>query len=114
MSVVAYVSTFMNINFALRLFQNDPEAHEKFLKITNIYEVLKDEELRKKYDRYGEEGLKEDFKGGRYESYNFYKDEFGTMDGNNSFFSSICYLKLYKKIIYIWYQVMSKIRLAKF
>lgn len=59
---------------------NDPDAHEKFMKITNIYEVLKDEELRKKYDRYGEEGLKEDFKGGRYESYNFYKDEFGIYD----------------------------------
>ncbi|XP_039266677.2 dnaJ homolog subfamily C member 10-like isoform X1 [Styela clava] len=59
---------------------NDPQAHEKFLKITNIYDVLKDEELRKKYDRYGEEGLKDDFKEGGYESYNFYKDEFGIYD----------------------------------
>nr|XP_026691925.1 dnaJ homolog subfamily C member 10 isoform X1 [Ciona intestinalis] len=60
---------------------NDPEAHNKFIKINGIYEVLKDEDLRKKYDQFGEEGLKENGRGGgRYESYNYYRDEFGIYD----------------------------------
>nr|CAB3238821.1 dnaJ homolog subfamily C member 10 [Phallusia mammillata] len=59
---------------------NDPEAHNKFVRINEIYEVLKDEEMRKKYDKYGEEGLKDDKRGGRYESYNYYRDEFGIYD----------------------------------
>lgn len=33
--------------------------------------------MREKYDKYGEEGLKDDKRGGRYESYNYYRDEFG-------------------------------------
>ena len=60
--------------------QNDPEAHDKFVHINHIYEVLKDEDMRKKYDKYGEEGLKEDGPGGgRYESYSYYRDEFGAL-----------------------------------
>ena len=60
--------------------QNDPEAHDKFVRINQIYEVLKDEDMRKKYDKYGEEGLKEDHPGGgRYESYSYYRDEFGML-----------------------------------
>lgn len=60
---------------------NDPEAHDKFLKITRAYEVLKDEDLRKKYDMHGEEGLSDDFQGGRrYESWKFYQEEFGIYD----------------------------------
>ncbi len=39
--------------------EQDPDAHETFLKINAAYEVLKDAETRKKYDQYGEEGLKE-------------------------------------------------------
>ena len=35
-------------------------AEEKFQSITRAYEVLKDDEMRKKYDQFGEEGLKED------------------------------------------------------
>ena len=62
------------------LFKNDPEAHEKFLKVTRAYEVLKDEDLRKKYDMHGEEGLSDDFQGGRrYESWKFYQEEFGML-----------------------------------
>ncbi len=38
--------------------QNDATAHEKFLKINRAYEVLKDEDLRKKYDKYGEKACK--------------------------------------------------------
>ena len=58
---------YMSYIFAI-LFnkQGDPEAHNKFVRINNIYEVLKDSETREKYDKYGEEGLKEGFNGGRY------------------------------------------------
>ncbi|XP_071487696.1 dnaJ homolog subfamily C member 10-like [Diadema antillarum] len=61
--------------------QDDPQAHEKFLRINQAYEVLKDDELRKKYDRFGEEGLKEQKQQWhRYESWQFYKTEFGLYD----------------------------------
>ncbi|KAL4217269.1 DnaJ subfamily C member 10 [Mactra antiquata] len=59
---------------------DDPEAHDKFLKINRAYEVLKDEDLRKKYDMHGEEGLSEDFGKGKYESWKFYQEEFGLYD----------------------------------
>ena len=35
----------------------DEQANEKFARINKIYEILKDEDLRKKYDLLGEEGL---------------------------------------------------------
>lgn len=39
-----------------------------------------DEELRKKYDQFGEEGLKDDFHGGnQYQSWTFYRDNFGNI-----------------------------------
>lgn len=38
-------------------WQDDPEAHEKFVRINRAYEVLKDEDLRKVYDLHGEKGL---------------------------------------------------------
>ncbi|XP_043931188.1 dnaJ homolog subfamily C member 10 isoform X2 [Protopterus annectens] len=60
--------------------QNDPDAHEKFLKINRAYEVLKDEELRKKYDKYGEKGLQDHQEGRQYESWNFYRYDFGIYD----------------------------------
>uniref|UniRef100_A0A4W4ESQ9 DnaJ homolog subfamily C member 10 n=1 Tax=Electrophorus electricus TaxID=8005 RepID=A0A4W4ESQ9_ELEEL len=59
---------------------NDETAHEKFLKINRAYEVLKDEDLRKKYDKYGEKGLQDDQQGGRYESWNYYRYDFGIYD----------------------------------
>ena len=66
------------INFNNIIVQGDPDAHEKFLRINRAYEVLKDEDLRKKYDMYGEEGLKEDSPTGRgYQSWNFYNQDFG-------------------------------------
>jgi len=37
----------------------DPEATTKFAAINEAYEVLKDESKRRRYDQYGEEGLKE-------------------------------------------------------
>uniref|UniRef100_A0A0K0FXH9 DnaJ homolog subfamily C member 10 n=1 Tax=Strongyloides venezuelensis TaxID=75913 RepID=A0A0K0FXH9_STRVS len=61
--------------------KDDPDAHTKFVKINRAYEVLKDEELRKKYDQFGEEGLDNNFNGGNnYQSYSFYKDKFGIYD----------------------------------
>ena len=40
--------------------------------------MFSDEELRKKYDVYGEEGLKDDhFGGGHYQSWNYFNEEFG-------------------------------------
>ncbi|OAY73691.1 DnaJ protein ERDJ3B, partial [Ananas comosus] len=40
------------------------EANKKFADINNAYEVLADQEKRKIYDRYGEEGLKQFAAGG--------------------------------------------------
>lgn len=58
-------------------FQNDPEAHDRFLKVNRAYEVLKDEDLRKKYDKYGEKGFDDHKQGGQYESWNYYRYDFG-------------------------------------
>ncbi|KAL8183573.1 UNVERIFIED_CONTAM: DnaJ subfamily C member 10 [Gekko kuhli] len=59
---------------------NDPAAHENFLKINRAYEVLKDEDLRKKYDKYGEKGLEDHQQGGGYESWHYYRYDFGIYD----------------------------------
>lgn len=61
----------------------DPDAHQKFVKINSAFEVLKDDDLRKKYDQFGEEGLKDQNKGGQYESWKFYKQEFGLYDDDS-------------------------------
>nr|XP_037291843.1 dnaJ homolog subfamily C member 10-like [Rhipicephalus microplus] len=62
--------------------QGDPEAHDKFVKINKAYEVLKDPDVRKRYDTYGEEGLDGDQSGwGRqYHSWNYYYEKFGIYD----------------------------------
>ncbi|KAM6178966.1 dnaJ homolog subfamily C member 10 [Rhynchocyon petersi] len=59
---------------------NNPNAHGDFLKINRAYEVLKDEDLRKKYDKYGEKGLADNQEGGRYESWHYYHYDFGIYD----------------------------------
>ncbi|KAM3915907.1 dnaJ homolog subfamily C member 10 [Leptodactylus fuscus] len=66
--------------------QNDPSAHDKFLKLNRAYEVLKDEDLRKKYDKYGEKGLDEN-QGGHYESWSFYRYDFGIYDDDPEIFT---------------------------
>ena len=54
-----------------------------------------DEELRKKYDLYGEEGLKDDhFGGGHYQSWNYFNEEFGKF--------ACCCLTLQKTILPSW------------
>uniref|UniRef100_A0A9L0KME1 DnaJ homolog subfamily C member 10 n=1 Tax=Equus asinus TaxID=9793 RepID=A0A9L0KME1_EQUAS len=59
---------------------NNANAHSDFLKINRAYEVLKDEDLRKKYDKYGEKGLSDNQGGGQYESWNYYRYDFGIYD----------------------------------
>lgn len=61
----------------------EPDAHETFMELNKIYEVLKDDELRKKYDRWGEKGLEDNSKGGRYESWDFFHEEFGLYDDDD-------------------------------
>jgi DnaJ homolog subfamily C member 10 len=55
---------------------HDPSAHDEFIKINRAYEILKDEEQRKKYDKYGEEGLKDSQNQGHhsYQNWNFYQN----------------------------------------
>lgn len=48
------------------------------MRINRAYEVLKDGELRKKYDLHGEEGLNDQQQQGQqYHSWQFYRDNFG-------------------------------------
>ncbi|VDM56904.1 unnamed protein product [Angiostrongylus costaricensis] len=61
--------------------KDNPNAHAEFVKINKAYEVLKDEEMRKKYDQYGEKGLEDGFQGGNnYQSWQFYNENFGIYD----------------------------------
>lgn len=63
------------------VFQDDSEAHVKFIKYTTAYEVLKDPNLRKKYDLYGEEGLNDANKQqSNYHSWSYYQNNFGIYD----------------------------------
>uniref|UniRef100_A0A0A9WTW6 DnaJ homolog subfamily C member 10 n=1 Tax=Lygus hesperus TaxID=30085 RepID=A0A0A9WTW6_LYGHE len=58
--------------------QDDPNAQERFVKVTRAYEVLKDEAKRKQYDLYGDEdGPKVRTS---YKSYDYYAHHFGLYD----------------------------------
>ena len=64
--------------FVILFLKGDQNAHAEFVRINRAYEILRDDELRKKYDTYGEEGLKDDFnRGNQYQSWNFYQQNFG-------------------------------------
>ncbi|KAF8787195.1 DnaJ shv like protein [Argiope bruennichi] len=59
---------------------DDPHAQEKFQDLGAAYEVLSDEDKRKTYDQFGEEGLKNDaFSGG--------SDPFASFFGDFGFFT---------------------------
>ncbi|XP_070520406.1 dnaJ homolog subfamily C member 10-like [Cardiocondyla obscurior] len=51
---------------------NDPNAHVKFVQLTVAYETLKNSDLRKKYDLYGEDGFN-DFNKGAYHSWSYHQ-----------------------------------------
>ncbi|XP_012530640.1 dnaJ homolog subfamily C member 10 [Monomorium pharaonis] len=55
---------------------DDPNAHDKFIRLTTAYETLKDNDLRKKYDLYGEEGLNNSHKKQTYHSWSYYQNSF--------------------------------------
>lgn len=83
--------------------QDDNGAHDKFLKVNRAYEVLKDEELRKKYDEHGEAGLKDDFQGGsRYESWKFYQQSFGKLSLQFSILRLAFTLVLLKLLVFYY------------
>lgn len=59
----------------------NPDVHTEFLEITRAYEILKDPDLRRKYDTFGEKALEDEQTGGRkYESWQYYNTEFGIYD----------------------------------
>lgn len=60
----------------------DPQANDKFAAIGEAYDVLSDKNKRKKYDRYGKDGLKEDGRGGGRGSWS---DFFGEDDDGGFF-----------------------------
>lgn len=64
-------------------FQGDKNAHDEFVELNYIYEVLMDDDLRSKYDIYGEEGIKANSQhGGGYQSWQFYNEVFGLLKFN--------------------------------
>ena len=46
--------------------ENKTEAEDKFKEASEAYEVLSDKEKRSVYDRYGHEGVRGAFSGGRF------------------------------------------------
>eukprot|EP00045_Choanoeca_perplexa_P013938 m.160604 g.160604 ORF g.160604 m.160604 type:complete len:815 (+) comp16505_c0_seq8:87-2531(+) len=63
---------------------SNPDAHNEFVAINTAFEALKDPETRRIYDRFGEEGLKEQQQqgGDGYQSYQYYQEEFGLYDND--------------------------------
>ena len=76
---------------------DDPIAHERFIKLTKAYEILKDPVLRKTYDNYGEGGLDNANRGGTHHSWSYYANNFELYDDdpqvikldNNDYFENV-------------------------
>lgn len=68
--------------------KNDPDATRKFQDLGAAYEVLSDPEKRKTYDKYGEEGLKQDSMGGGDPFSRFVLIHFTFVQGKNGRFIS--------------------------
>ncbi|MGH0178173.1 UNVERIFIED_CONTAM: hypothetical protein FKN15_076818 [Acipenser sinensis] len=62
---------------------DDPKAQGKFQDLGAAYEVLSDEEKRKQYDAYGEEGLKEGHHSSHGDIFSSFFGDFGFMFGGN-------------------------------
>ena len=65
---------------------NPKKAKEMFIKIANAYEVLSDDEKRKIYDQYGEEGIKANEQGGNPGGAHFNFDNMGFEEIFSKFF----------------------------
>lgn len=62
--------------------KEDQEIYELFVKISRAYEILKDEDSRRKYDLHGDEGLANEFQSrgeSQYRSWSYYEN-FGIYD----------------------------------
>uniref|UniRef100_H2ZCH2 DnaJ homolog subfamily B member 11 n=1 Tax=Ciona savignyi TaxID=51511 RepID=H2ZCH2_CIOSA len=61
---------------------DDPTATEKFQELALAYEVLADEKKRKKYDQFGEEGLKDEMSGGGHDPFSSFFGDFFSFNFN--------------------------------
>ena len=68
---------------------NPKKAKEMFIKIANAYEVLSDDEKRKIYDQYGEEGVKMNEQGGNAGGAHFNFDNMGFEEIFSKFFGEV-------------------------
>lgn len=76
-SAIYYYFLLYNVaNTSSLILQDDPSAHDKFVRLTTAYETLKDNDLRKKYDLYGEDGLTNSHKTQTYHSWSYYQNSF--------------------------------------
>ncbi|XP_019202879.1 uncharacterized protein LOC109195296 [Oreochromis niloticus] len=63
--------------------QDDPQALDKFADLGAAYEVLSDKEKRKRYNMYGEDGLKEGHHSSHSDIFSSFFGDFGFMFGGN-------------------------------
>lgn len=64
---------------------NDPKAEEKFKEVSFAWDVLSDEEKRKRYDEFGTDGLADGFDPEQARAYRRYRDRAGRSPYHQSF-----------------------------